>query len=299
LHDDREAPLLTEYDQLRRRVLFEVWRPGARTVTLQTQLCQCCGLVVYAPRPTANDISAKYEFLLQHERSVGGAAESARGRQLDLERAERTFRLARSAFGSRQLRVLDFGGGDGKQLGPFVAEGFDCFIVDYNPQPIAGVTKLGDTLDDVEPRAQFDLVLCSHVLEHLPEPAATLTQLGGYLSPGGMVYGEVPLEIWHGIGIEREPVTHVNFFTRRSFEELFIRSGFQVRHSAKLSGSYGEYHIDVATVLAERTEVPANRPPAAGAVAEAERLMRPTLWLELTRRLPSRRGVLRRLGLSR
>ena len=36
--------------------------------------------------------------------------------------------------------------------------------------------------------ARFDVVLCAHVIEHLPDPAAALTWLLGRLAPGGRLY---------------------------------------------------------------------------------------------------------------
>jgi hypothetical protein len=49
--------------QKRLRVLFEVWFPGSQEFTASSELCRDCGSVIYAPRPTAEDLNAKYRFL--------------------------------------------------------------------------------------------------------------------------------------------------------------------------------------------------------------------------------------------
>ena len=122
---------------------------------------------------------------------------------------------ATATFGTDGEVPLDFGGGDGKLLAPFVDAGHDCYLVDYNTEPLPGVKKLADTLDGVDDT--FDAIICSHVLEHVADPLGTLRDLRARLRPGGRIYAEVPSEVWRGIPIERDPVTHVNFFTVASF----------------------------------------------------------------------------------
>src|SRR4051794_10681846 len=76
---DSDVSTLSEYQRLRRRVLFEVWAPDAAVLELRAQVCLTCALIIYSPRPTAADVDAKYRFLQVHERSIGGTAETARG----------------------------------------------------------------------------------------------------------------------------------------------------------------------------------------------------------------------------
>ncbi|MFL5883907.1 MAG: methyltransferase domain-containing protein [Thermoleophilaceae bacterium] len=46
---------------------------------------------------------------------------------------------------------------------------------------------------------RFDVILHTHVLEHLPEPVAALRNLGEHLKPGGKLVVEVPLLVRPGI----------------------------------------------------------------------------------------------------
>jgi SAM-dependent methyltransferase len=297
---DRSAPggPLTEYELVRRRILFEVWCPGVAEVTLQARACGGCGFVAYSPRPTEDDLDAHYRYLQEVERNIGGSHGSARARELDRRRARRTARAILRHRGDGRLRVLDHGGGDGKLLEPFLARGDDCALVDYNVTPLAGVRKVGDTLDDVSAAERYDAIVCSHVLEHVAQPRELLTALADRLTPGGVVFAEVPLEVWKRVPIHRDPVTHVNFFTPASFRALFERSGLRALELRRERGSYGGSRKDV--LVAVGTPDPAVAPGAADGPAQTARLLDPTLAMELgallrQRRLPKLGGVRRRL----
>jgi SAM-dependent methyltransferase len=245
-----ETSGLTNNERLRRRILFEVWFPNAEVVELQSVLCKGCGFMTYAPRPSADDIESKYRFLQETERDIGGSGTSKRALAMDRRRAESTWRAVLRHAPAGRRRVLDFGGGDGKLLAPFLERGDDCFLIDYNIQPLPGITKLADTLDEVPCEERFDVIICSHVLEHVAEPGQILRELGRRLAAGGVLYGEVPAEIWRGAPITRDPVTHVNFFTLPSFEELFRRHDLRLLESRQARGSYGGFTKPVLVVVA-------------------------------------------------
>lgn len=207
----------------RLKVLFELWAPGRDAVHLEYVLCQRCGMVVYRPRPSEPEVDAKYRFLhgagapLAFERS---AIEKRRSRDL--------FRALEPHLARRGSRVLDFGGFRGALMGDLLAHGCACYVVDYAPDALPGVTRLGDTLTDLGAHERFDVIVCSHVLEHVVEPLATCKALARHLEPGGLLFVEVPLEILGGFPRPREPVTHVNFFAPDSLAALLELAGLRV-----------------------------------------------------------------------
>jgi SAM-dependent methyltransferase len=85
---------------------------------------------------------------------------------------------------------------------PFLMDGSS-----YCPQPQPGIIRLGDTVRDVPTGALFDIVTCSHVLEHVADPVSFMREIRGVLRPGGRAYFEVYLEIWKDAPIGAEPVT--------------------------------------------------------------------------------------------
>lgn len=286
---DNGAPL-GDYELLRRRVLFEVWCRQQTSVTLEERLCRECGFMAYAPRPSIDDVTAKYRFLQHWEKDVGGSAPSAHGAELDRRRADRAHRAVVAVLGREPRRVLDFGGGNGKLLAPFLERGAECALVDYNLRPLPGVRKLADTLEDLPDVEPFDAIVCSHVLEHLADPLTILRQLRPLLSDRGVLYSEVPVEIWKGLPIGADPVTHINFFTPASLERLHARGGFRVETSRQFRGNYAAFRMQVAAIVARPDDTTPTPRRDAGA-AEARRLLRPSMLGQLAhawreRRLP-------------
>jgi len=251
------VPPLNKAQRLRRQVLFECWFPGAETVTLTSLLCSQCGFMTYTPRPTTPDLQAKYAFLASEPGLHDSATEL-----YDIARAQRMYQAVIAHFHTRThpLEILDYGGGDGRLMQPFLQRGDHCFLVDYASAIRPGVVKLGDELEVVPTDRVFDVIICSHVLEHLADPLEIVQQLRARLKPAGLLYAEVPQEIWGGIRIEYDPVTHVNFFTQYTLEYLFLCAGYSILTSRQIWGSYGKAQKAVIWLLAQPSDAPAALP---------------------------------------
>jgi S-adenosylmethionine-dependent methyltransferase len=105
------------------------------------------------------------------------------------------------------LRVLDVGGGSGMFAVPLALLGHDVTVVDPSADALATLSRRADTagvgtrvrglqgdgdlLHEVLPTAggpaSYDLALCHFVLEVVDDPAVTLREIAGALSPGGQV----------------------------------------------------------------------------------------------------------------
>lgn len=239
------------YVALRLCVLFDLWCPGEDSVTISYRACETCGFVFYTPRPDEADLSAKYAYFSQHRIGAHHAPDEADSApaatagliaadaETERERARRLYEDVRSLVSvKRTLRVLDFGGGDGRLMRDFLRNGHECYLLDYWAPGIPGVVKLGNTLSDLPDSERFDVIVCSHVIEHVADPCALLKALARRLSPAGVIFVEVPMEIWGRAPIHHEPVTHVNFFTPASMSRLLLESGLnqsQCRLSAYLT----------------------------------------------------------------
>lgn len=237
----REPRESDAYLRLRQRVLFELWSPQASVFVARFQVCSSCGFVCYAPRATVAEIDAKYRLIAAEEQPAPARLVAS---ALDRERARDLFRAVEPYLNGTGRDLLDFGGGNGALLTGFAQAGFRCGVVDYTPRMVPGVTRLGATLDELEPSAKFDVTICSHVFEHLADPLAVARRLRDGLRSDGVLLIEVPLEIVGGSPRMREPVTHVNFFCESSLSALLQRAGFEVlscRTEAALfaSGLYG------------------------------------------------------------
>lgn len=266
----------------RLEVLFNVWNHGASEATLSSVLCRRCGFVCYTPRPEEEDIGRKYAFLAddaatQHEISQDLASDDKRSQALH----ERV-----SPHIPPNAAVLDFGGGNGRLMHAFLACGLSCSLIDFPGKKIPGVVYLGSRLSDIEDGRKFDLIVCSHVLEHLADPYGAVYALRSYLTPEGVFYIEVPLEIWKKAPLPIEPVTHVNYFTINSLRILLERAGFDVMSCEE--GTYatenGEPGLAVRALVRlarnEAVEVHYGRAPA-----DTLRLLQPSLFYRLVRAL--------------
>ncbi len=95
--------------------------------------------------------------------------------------------------------VLDIGCAAGFFLSAFRDRGWRAVGIDANPRWVEwGRNRLGLDLrsgffdDAAFPGEQFDLILFSHVLEHLPDPIPTLKAIRSKLKPGGFAFIGAP-----------------------------------------------------------------------------------------------------------
>lgn len=120
-------------------------------------------------------------------------------------------------------RILDFGGGLGYLSRAARRLGHDSITVD---------PYRGDTLSEI---GRWDTVFALHVLEHVPNPPATLALLHECLEPGGTLVLAVPNALGRGYreaGTEwtwfQAPITHLYHFTPMALARLVARSGFSL-----------------------------------------------------------------------
>jgi SAM-dependent methyltransferase len=277
---------------LRHRVLFELWAPQAGAFVARFVLCDACGLVAYAPRPTADEIDAKYRMIASDPGD--DAATAPRVGSLDRERSGELYATLFPHLPPTPGRLLDFGGGDGALTACFADAGFRCGVVDYTPTLVPGVERLGATLDDLPDDARFELVLCSHVLEHVAEPVEITRVLASRLAPDGLLLVEVPLEILGGVPRLREPVTHVSFFCESSLVTVLRRAGLEVVdcHTRACLFANGRYHYGVRAVA--RLSRSAASPALPGS-ATARRLLAMNAIDRLSMRASQPRALLAQL----
>jgi 2-polyprenyl-3-methyl-5-hydroxy-6-metoxy-1,4-benzoquinol methylase len=102
--------------------------------------------------------------------------------------------------------------------------------------------------------ASFEVVTIWHVLEHLPEPRATLESVRRLLAPNGRLVVEVPNfgswqarlggPDWFHIDVPR----HLLHFDRRALEALLVRAGFVVERRHTFSLEYDAFGL-MQTIL--------------------------------------------------
>ncbi len=160
--------------------------------------CATCGHLFLGRRPTQRAIAASYD----DEDGTHSVWKSERpGREIMW--AKRAARIAHLVPGGG--RALDVGTGFGdflrhlRSVGDWEVEGTE---VSQNAVAHAHETHglevhVGQVEDCSLPEDRFDLITMWHVLEHVPQPGATLDLLATLLRPGGVLVVAVPNDgVW-------------------------------------------------------------------------------------------------------
>ena len=105
---------------------------------------------------------------------------------------ERRTHLA-TLLGDRNFgTIIDFGGGDGAMISGLPADRRISFDPSSVP-PRQGVEIIKER--SALPTG-VDLITCAQVLEHVSDPAALVDDMMSLLRPGGLLYLEVPDQLW-------------------------------------------------------------------------------------------------------
>ncbi len=137
-------------------------------------------------------------------------------------------------------RLLDIGYGRGYLMQLAQAYGFEVYGVDSSTALAEHIRpQFGGRLfqavmgrDDL-PWGQFDVVVMSHIVEHLPDPVATIGQVVDAMSPGGILYLAVPdvesmqFRIFGKKWDVINPIAHFQYFNERSLARLLRTCGMQ------------------------------------------------------------------------
>lgn len=101
-------------------------------------------------------------------------------------------------------------------------------------------TKKVDIISDIiaipEPNSSFDVILCSEVLEHLPDPLAALSEFQRLLKPGGILILTAPFASL----VHFAPYHYSTGFSRYWYEYHLPKKGFKIQ-SLESNGDWFMY----------------------------------------------------------
>ena len=140
------------------------------------------------------------------------------------------------------LTVLDWGGDTGKNT-PFKGKSDSIDVYDISSKDVVEGVKIVSREEALSKK--YRLVVCSNVLEHLPYPYDTLSEIMTVMDRYSVLYIEVPFEDimltcsadlhlhkkhWH---------EHINFFSAESLKKLVRSLGLEIIELNKLKATAG------------------------------------------------------------
>lgn len=137
-------------------------------------------------------------------------------------------------------RLLDVGSGNGDFLLRAQRLGWKAEGVDFDPKAVAAAqargvkAQIGSIDSYAHVRDTFDVVTCSHVIEHVYEPRHLLAAMHRVLKPGGRLWIETPNirsvghavfgRSWRGLEAPR----HLTIFSHHSLVRMVEEAGFTI-----------------------------------------------------------------------
>jgi SAM-dependent methyltransferase len=132
---------------------------------------------------------------------------------------------------NRQLAILDWGGDSGKNT-PLRQRAMRHDVYDISrTATVPGITAISY---EQAVAGNYDLIVCSNVLEHVPYPSDVLLDIRQAMRPDSLLYVEVPYEDilrMHGqesIEYKKHWHEHVNFFSPESITRLLKNMGLSI-----------------------------------------------------------------------
>ena len=212
--------------------------------------CPECGFVYLSPRPAKEVLAEFYEtsrdvFGCSPEEYESGVHASVVRLSNGPDNSARRLRLVQR-FGARGT-LLDVGAGRGRFMHLAERAGFDVTGIEpgkHNREFAAkhfGMSLIPCSLEDFETDISYDVVHCSHVLEHVWSPATAVRRLYSWTKVGGLCVIEVPNQLTNVFAVrnrllrrypQRPPqasdIIHLSFWDSQSLVEVCKRSGFRV-----------------------------------------------------------------------
>jgi 2-polyprenyl-3-methyl-5-hydroxy-6-metoxy-1,4-benzoquinol methylase len=205
-------------------------RSTIQHIQVTNRICDHCGLVFQSPRMTEEETDQFYKR--EYRRMSQGGQEKPLAREIETQRrraaAQRKIVVRQVA---KVLRHLEIGCSAGYLL-QALQEQYGCTSVGIEPgtafrdhavrQGFMVYPSLEALQENNEER--FDLVSMSHVLEHMTDPVAYLSELRrARLTPDGWLFLEVPNLYGHN----SFEVAHLYSFSSHSLGQVIQKAGFR------------------------------------------------------------------------
>jgi SAM-dependent methyltransferase len=227
----------------------EIFRPHLFCEGFFYVRCVRCGLVQINPQPLDTAIAARYqdsrgEDYLRYE--LANEAAFLRLQELALEDAG--FPALEAALKKRGTpRVLDVGCATGALLANLRNRGWNVTGVEISPSAVYARRERGLDVRQVSleknhfPSNCFDLILASHLIEHLNDPAGFVREACRICAPGGYLLLTTPniagfQARLFGSRWRSAIFDHLYLFSVKTLSALLSEAGFKVEKTVTWGG---------------------------------------------------------------
>jgi 2-polyprenyl-3-methyl-5-hydroxy-6-metoxy-1,4-benzoquinol methylase len=197
-------------------------------------LCRNCGFAFSNPSPAPEELTRYYALFSNYENPQNNGRDSD---QL-VNKWKRTHEMIRANLPKSYTgRALEIGCATGTGLSMLKTQGWEVLGL----EPSRTAAKLAGQMYDVEVicspfekdilrgRGRFDLIILSHVLEHLLSPRSILNDLRDLLTNNGLIYIEVPNLLRPYVPFGYFTFEHLNYFTPTTLTSLLNICGYSTR----------------------------------------------------------------------
>jgi len=208
--------------------------------------CKHCGLVQRNPQPDKNEILARYSSTYGNDYlsyELENEAAFLKLQQLALEDAGFS-KLEKKLFAAEQSRaespsILDIGCATGALLAALRDKGWRVTGVEISPSAVYAKNERKLDVRNVPleendfPEGSFDVILASHLIEHLNEPKTFLEETYRILKNNGSIFITTPdisgfQSRLFGSRWRSAIFDHLYLFSRRTLSKMLKTVGFKV-----------------------------------------------------------------------
>ncbi|MCL4273999.1 MAG: class I SAM-dependent methyltransferase [Anaerolineales bacterium] len=154
--------------------------------------------------------------------------------------SNRFFAMLARRYGRRGARLLEVGSGMGHLVGQLSA-GFEAYGMDLNHWAVNQSKEFSEAASLQTASAQelpykngaFNVVIIKHIVEHLPDPAKAINEIGRVVEKGGILILATPnlgslLKPWKGKAwIGYQDPTHISLKEPQEWLKLIRDAGFE------------------------------------------------------------------------
>jgi hypothetical protein len=229
--------------------------PGLASRDIGFAICLNCGCVIQSPSigPQAMQSYYRGTAVYQH------GQEAKKPSDTKIKGIKRHIKALVAVAGSMPKSIFQVGCSDGytlsafQQAGAQEVGGIDPSLPNHHvASSVYGITTTADTFETYETKRSYELILLTHVLEHLYDPQSTLLKCNTMQGIGGWLLIEVPLlEKINLCPTGYFSFEHLNYFSEITLMRVLTAAGYAPCYVKKL------YDVDlypVITIIAKKEQ---------------------------------------------